>query len=57
MIDHAELVAGGKAVVEGGGDLGRVLFAAGSGLAGLGAVQKKLDDEAEALFKPGGSNP
>ena len=57
VIDHAELVAGGRAVVDGGGDLGRVLFAAGSGLAGLGAVQKRLDDEAEALFKRGGSKP
>ena len=34
-----------------------MLFAAGSGLAGLGAVQKGLDDEAEALFKRGGSKP
>ncbi|MCA1686711.1 MAG: AAA family ATPase, partial [Planctomycetia bacterium] len=57
VIDHAELVGGGKTVVEGGGDLGRVLFAAGAGLAGLGAVQKSLDDEADALFKRGGSKP
>ncbi len=57
VIDHAELVGGGKSVTEGKGDLGRVLFAAGSGLAGLAGVQKRLDDEAEALFKKGGSKP
>ncbi|GAC1470008.1 MAG: YhaN family protein [Isosphaeraceae bacterium] len=57
VIDHAELVEGGKIVVEGGGDLGRVLFAAGSGLGGLGAVQKALDEQAEALYKRGGSKP
>lgn len=57
VIDHAELVGGGKSVVDGRGDLGRTLFSAGSGLAGLGAVQKALDDQAEALFKKGGSKP
>ena len=36
VIDHAELVGGGKTRDRGRGDLGRVLFAAGSGLAGLG---------------------
>jgi len=56
VIDHAELVAGGKAVVEGKGDLGHILFA-GSGLAGLGAVQKTLGDEADGLFKARGTVP
>ena len=57
VIDHAELVEGGKSVAEGKGDLGRLLFAAGSGLAGLGALQKRLEQEAEELFKRGGSKP
>ncbi len=57
VIDHGELVDGGKSVIVGGGDLGSLLFAAGSGLTGLASVQKQLDDEAESLFKRGGSKP
>src|SRR5262245_31494279 len=57
VIDHDELVAGGRDVVDGRGDLGQVLFSAGSGLAGLGAVRKALDEEAERLYKPRGTNP
>lgn len=56
-IDHAELVEGGKALIKGGGDLGQMLFAAGVGFASLGRVQKQLDDDAEVLFKRGGSKP
>jgi len=57
VIDHGELIEGGRGVVEGRGDLGQVLFSAGSGFAGLGAVRKALDEQAEALFKRGGSRP
>ncbi|MCU0979984.1 MAG: AAA family ATPase [Pirellulaceae bacterium] len=56
-IDHHELVRGGEDLVHGGGELGRALFAAGAGLADLGSVQAKLSEDAEALFKPGGSVP
>ncbi len=56
-IDYAELRQGGQAVVEGGGDLGEMLFAAGSGVADLGAVQRQLAKEAEQLFLPKGSKP
>ena len=56
-IDHQELVRGGEALVRGGGELGRALFAAGAGLADVGSVQAKLSEDAEALFKPGGSVP
>lgn len=56
-IDHQELVRGGEDLVRGGGELGRALFAAGAGLADLGSVQAKLSEDAEALFKPGGSVP
>ena len=48
---------GGEDLVHGGGELGRALFAAGAGLADLGSVQAKLSEDAEALFKPGGSVP
>ena len=54
VIDHAELIGGGKTVTEGGGDLGRGLFAAGSGRVGSGAVQKRRDDEGEAVSQHGG---
>jgi uncharacterized protein YhaN len=55
-IDYEELRKGGEAVVQGGGDLGEILFAAGAGVADLGQVQKRLADEADELFKPRGSN-
>ena len=57
VIDHGELIAGGEAVLKAGGDLGRALFAAASGMVGLGEVQRKLDGEAEDLFKKGGKIP
>ena len=54
-IDYEELRKGGEAVVQGGGDLGEILFAAGAGVADLGQVQKRMADEADELFKPRGS--
>lgn len=56
-IDHPTLVKGGQEIVAGGGSLGQILFAAGSGIAELRAVQKNLDDAAAALFVPRGSVP
>lgn len=56
-IDHDELVRGGRAITRGDGDVGQILFAAGSGIADLETIQKQLESEAEALFKPGGKNP
>ncbi|MDR3633222.1 MAG: AAA family ATPase [Isosphaeraceae bacterium] len=56
-IDHGELIQGGKELVAGRGDLGASLFSAGAGLAGLGAIQKRLEQDCEVLFKRGGSNP
>ena len=56
-IDHPTLVAGGREIVAGGGSLGQVLFAAGSGVADLRAVQKRLEEAAAALFVPRGSVP
>ncbi len=49
--DHLELVQGGQAILRGGGKLGEMLFAAGSGMAQLQNVQKALQDEMDGLFK------
>lgn len=51
-IDHARLVEGGHQILEGHGDVGEILFAAGSGASNLGALRKKLEAEAAALFTP-----
>jgi uncharacterized protein YhaN len=56
-MDHAELVEGGKSILKGGGRLGEMLFAAGSGLAGVAEVRKKLEKEMDDLFKPRASTP
>ena len=56
-IDHRMLVEGGKALVEGGGDIGQSLFAAGAGVAGMRGMLESLEGEAGDLFKPSGKNP
>lgn len=56
-INHSELVAGGRAVISGGGDIGQLLFMAGTSLVGLAAIQKRLDDECDELFKRNASKP
>jgi uncharacterized protein YhaN len=53
-IDHADLVQGGEEIIQGGGDVGQVLFAAGSGISDLRKVQDDLQAETENLFKPRG---
>jgi uncharacterized protein YhaN len=53
-IGYEDLVAGGREIVQGGGDLGRLIFAAGSGVADLGVVVEGLQAEADALFRPAG---
>jgi len=55
-IDYARLLAGGREILEGHGDLGATLFAAGSGASHLGSLRKKLDEEAAVLFAPRGHN-
>ncbi|TWT59240.1 YhaN family protein [Allorhodopirellula solitaria] len=54
-LSHDELVQGGKAILEGEGDLGEILFAAGAGVSQLKAVQTKIDNRLSELFVAGGS--
>jgi uncharacterized protein YhaN len=56
-IGYEDLVAGGREIVSGGGDLGRLIFSAGSGIARLNEVRSSLGAEADALYKPSGKNP
>ncbi len=56
-MDHAELVRGGLDIIQGKGNLGPILFAAGSGLARVDEVRKALEAEVDELFKPRASNP
>lgn len=53
-IDHADLIRGGREIVQGGGSLGQVLFAAGAGISNLRRVQFELQEEADGLFRPSG---
>jgi uncharacterized protein YhaN len=56
-MDHEVLVEGGKALVDGGGDIGQSLFAAGMGITGMRGMVESLEMEAGDLFKPTGKNP
>lgn len=53
-INLEQLVAGGRAIAGGDGDVGQSLFAAGSGAANVQAVQRALETECDELFKPSG---
>lgn len=53
-LGHEQLVRGGKEIASGSGSVGQVLFAAGSGIADLQAVQADLDQRAGELFAPRG---
>lgn len=55
-LDHDELVAGGKALSEGKGELGQSLFEAGAGLSSVRALRERLAKEAEDLFRPRASS-
>jgi uncharacterized protein YhaN len=54
-IDYEELVRGGAAIAQGGGDLGAMLFAAGLGIADLNHIAGRLAEEADQYFKARGS--
>ena len=51
-LDQQALRSGGRAMVEARNDLGRTLFAAGSGLTGIADELKKLESEADAIWGP-----
>ncbi|MDA8745901.1 AAA family ATPase [Rubripirellula amarantea] len=50
-ISHEELVAGGEMILQGQGELGEMLFAAGAGLGKLKKVQEQLKHDYETIFK------
>jgi hypothetical protein len=56
-IDHATLVQGGQEILQGGGEVGQSLFAAGLGIVGLRQILHGLESEAGQLFLPKGQNP
>jgi uncharacterized protein YhaN len=49
-IGHEQLVEGGKQLVSGSGNVGQVLFAAGSGIADLQQVVASLEKQANELY-------
>ncbi|MBU0985613.1 MAG: AAA family ATPase [Proteobacteria bacterium] len=53
-IGHEDLVRGGQDIISGGGDVGRLVFAAGSGIVNLREIQNELQTEADELFRPSG---
>lgn len=56
-LHHADLISGGVSLCTGQGDLGQILFSAGSGNSNIQSVLKKLDEEMSSLFLAGGSKP
>lgn len=56
-IDHARLQEGGRALVQGKGNLGHALFEASAGLTDVKSVVNELEKRAGELFKPRGSTP
>jgi uncharacterized protein YhaN len=53
-IGYEDLVRGGQDIIQGGGDVGRLVFSAGSGIANLLEIQNQLQTEADDLFRPSG---
>ncbi len=56
-IDHDALVRGGRNILEGKGETGQSLFAAGAGGANLRTVLETIEADAEVLFKNRGQLP
>jgi uncharacterized protein YhaN len=53
-INHDQLVAGGKEIAEGHGDLGSALFASAAGLVGLQKLRAKIEVAKKDLYSPTG---
>lgn len=51
-LGHDELVAGGKALSAGEGEIGQSLFEAGAGLTSIRTLREQLQGEADRLFRP-----
>jgi len=56
-IGHADLIEGGKAILEERGELGKALYSAALGTAGLRKLLDDLRGTADGLFLPAGKNP
>jgi uncharacterized protein YhaN len=58
-IDHEQLVAGGREIAQGEGDLGQLLFAASAGIVHLRRLQEQLEKDANDIYnsRSRGSNP
>ncbi|SCX65773.1 YhaN family protein [Variovorax sp. EL159] len=51
-MDHEQLVEGGKSILDGSKDVGRVLFQSAAGIASLGPVREALEKQAGNLWAP-----
>lgn len=56
-IGYEDLVRGGQEVMQGEGNLGRLIFSAGSGIANLREIQDELQEGADALFRASAQKP
>lgn len=56
-LTHEDLVAGGKEITQGGGDVGEALFGAGLGGVQLNSLLRQTRDELDELFGPRSSKP
>ncbi|MCP3975338.1 MAG: AAA family ATPase [bacterium] len=56
-VGHEEIAAGGEALLDSDGEVGRALFSASRGTTDLTAVLRKLDNRAGELFKSAASKP
>ena len=56
-LDHAALVEGGRAILQGEGEVGQSLFAAALGGINLRQILQNFEDEAKQLFLSRGQNP
>jgi uncharacterized protein YhaN len=53
-IGHEDLVQGGQDIIRGGGEVGRLVFSAGSGIVNLREIQNDIQEKADQLFRPSG---
>ena len=56
-IGYDDLVRGGQEIIHGGGDVGRLVFAAGSGISNVREVLEELHTQADQLFRPSAQKP